>query len=52
VADETREEFGRPWGLIAMNQIAGQRAGARLLIAGPAYARNERRELAAHTSGA
>lgn len=47
VADETREEFGQPWGLIAMNQIAGRRGGARLQITGPNFATTQRRALAA-----
>jgi hypothetical protein len=52
VADETREEFGQPWGLIAMNQLAGRRAGARLQITGPAFAATKRRALAAATLAA
>lgn len=35
VAANTREEFGQPWGLIAMNQLAGRNAGAKFLISGP-----------------
>lgn len=47
VAANTREEFGQPWGLIAMNQLASQRAGAKILITGPKLVRNKRRTLAA-----
>ena len=47
VAATTREEFGQPWGLIAMNQLASQRAGAKILITGPRLARDKRRALAA-----
>ena len=52
VADNTCEEFGKPWGLIAMNLLAGRTSGARLLLAGPKLARDQRRELAAETQTA
>lgn len=51
VAANTREEFGQPWGLIAMNQIAGSSAGAKILITGPLLVREKRRALAAATEG-
>ena len=46
VAANTREEFGQPWGLIAMSQLTDGRAGARILITSPALVRNKRRALA------
>jgi hypothetical protein len=49
VAATTREEFGQPWGLIAMNQLVGHRAGAKILITGPALVRNKSRELSVVT---
>ena len=47
VAATTSEEFGKPWGLIAMDQASGRRANASLLIAGPKLVRTKQRELAA-----
>jgi hypothetical protein len=49
VAANTREEFGQPWGLIAMNQLAGRNAGAKMLISGPLLVLDKRRALAAGT---
>jgi hypothetical protein len=46
VAANTREEFGQPWGLIAMSQLVSGRAGAKILIASPTLVRNKRRALA------
>jgi hypothetical protein len=46
VAATTREEFGEPWGLIAMNEAGNRRAGASLLIAGPLLVRQKERPLA------
>ena len=46
VAANTRDEFGQPWGLIAMNQLAGGRAGAKLLISGAGLVLSKRRDLA------
>ena len=46
VAANTREEFGQPWGLIAMSQLVNGRAGAKILIASPKLVRNKRRALA------
>lgn len=46
VAANTREEFGQPWGLIAMSQLVNGRAGAKILITGPILVRNKRRALA------
>jgi hypothetical protein len=47
VAANTREEFGQPWGLIAMNQLANRKAGAKLLISGPKLVLNKRTKQAA-----
>jgi hypothetical protein len=49
VAADTREEFGQPWGLIAMNQLASRRAGGKILITGPTLVVNKRRARAAVT---
>lgn len=47
VAANTRDEFGQPWGLLAMNQLAGARSGARILIASPHLVTNKQRSLTA-----
>ncbi len=52
VAADTREEFGQPWGLIAMNQLAGRRAGARLQITASSFAISLRRALSVASPGA
>jgi hypothetical protein len=49
VAADTREEFGQPWGLVAMNQLATRQAGATMLITGPGFTIDRRRDLAAAT---
>lgn len=49
VAGKTRDEFGKPWGLIAMNQLAGARSGARLLITSPRLVTNQQRALSTAT---
>ena len=50
VAATTRNEFGKPWGLIAMNQlVTGRASGASLLITGPCLVRSKSRALAAAT---
>jgi hypothetical protein len=38
VARNTREEFGQPWGLIAMFLASGGKAEASVRIAGPKFA--------------
>jgi hypothetical protein len=35
VVSKTKKQFGDPWGLVAMDQASGGRAGARALITGP-----------------
>ncbi len=47
VAATTSEQFGEPWGLIAMDQVSGRRAAADLLIAGPKLVRTKQRVLSA-----
>jgi hypothetical protein len=37
VASNTKAEFGDPWGLIAMDQASGGKAGAKALITGPDF---------------
>ena len=39
VAKSTREEFGQPWGLVAMNEASGRRAPRSILILGPRFVR-------------
>lgn len=45
VAATTREEFGEPWGLVAMNEAASRRAGATILITGPKLVRMKERAM-------
>jgi hypothetical protein len=45
VASNTREEFGDPWGLIAMDQVSGSRASARAQIMGPGLAVTKERNV-------
>jgi hypothetical protein len=44
VTSNTKEEFGQPWGLVAMDRVSGCRAAARVQIAGArfAFARNSK----------
>jgi hypothetical protein len=35
ITSDTKDEFGQPWGLVAMDQVSGKRASARLQIVGP-----------------
>jgi hypothetical protein len=46
VAATTTEEFGKPWGLLAMNEAANRRPGATITIAGPKLVRAKERSLA------
>jgi hypothetical protein len=43
VAATTREEFGQPWGLLAMNEASGRRAPVSMLIQGPRFVRAQDR---------
>ncbi len=47
VTKKTAEEFGQPWGLVAMNQVARRRAGASIIITGPKLVRVRSKALAA-----
>ena len=38
VASNSKEEFGQPWGLVAMDRVSGRRAAARVQIAGARFA--------------
>ena len=44
VAADTREEFGRPWGMIATDQLAGSQSNASIVFTGPVinFARQRR----------
>jgi hypothetical protein len=50
VVATTSEEFGEPWGLIAMDQASGRRASASVLIASSQLVRMKQRTLAAAAS--
>ena len=52
VVATTSEEFGEPWGLIAMDQASGRRASASLLIASPKFVSMKQRTIAAAASSA
>ena len=47
VVSTTSEQFGEPWGLIAMDQASGRRADATILITGPKLVRTKQRVFAA-----
>jgi hypothetical protein len=53
VTGNTREEFGQPWGLVAMDRVSGCRAAARVQIAGArfAFARSRQDVAAAAAAG-
>jgi len=51
VAGSTREEFGQPWGLVAMYLLVGRSAGAKLMVSGPRLVVSRRREPAAAIGG-
>jgi hypothetical protein len=51
VAATTREEFGQPWGLLAMYRLTGPHAAAKILISSPSLVRNSRRALTGQTVG-
>jgi hypothetical protein len=52
VAAKTTEEFGKPWGLLAMNEAANRRPGAAIVITGPSLVRAKERALTAAASPA
>jgi len=35
ITSNTKDEFGQPWGLVAMDQVSGRRASARMQVSGP-----------------
>jgi hypothetical protein len=47
VAATTSDQFGEPWGLVAMDEVSGRRAGATILITGPKVVRTKERILSA-----
>jgi hypothetical protein len=47
VASKAREQFGSPWGLVAMYRVSGARAAAAGSITGPGYVFTSERPLAA-----
>ena len=49
VAATTHDEFGQPWGLIAMNQLVGHTSGAKLILSSTSLVRSKSRDLAAVT---
>jgi hypothetical protein len=51
VAVETKEEFGRPWGLIAMDLLTGNRSDAHVTFTGPVISLTKARPLAAGAAG-
>jgi len=51
VAADTKEEFGRPWGLIAMDMLTGHRAEARATFIGPVISMNRARPVAMGVGG-
>lgn len=52
VAAKTTEEFGKPWGLLAMNEAANRKPGAAIVITGPNLVRAKERALTAAASPA
>jgi hypothetical protein len=46
VAANTREEFGQPWGMVAMDLVSGRRADARIRITGSRLALSAERPMA------
>jgi hypothetical protein len=51
VAAETKEEFGRPWGLIAMDLLTGKRSDAHVTFTGPVISLTKARPIAAAAPG-
>ncbi|MGO9271170.1 MAG: hypothetical protein ACLQOO_13095 [Terriglobia bacterium] len=47
VASTTSEQFGEPWGLIAMDEASGRRGVANILITGPKLVLTKQRALSA-----
>lgn len=51
VAVDTKEEFGRPWGLVAMDLLTGNRSEARVTFTGPVISLSRVRPVAAAVAG-
>lgn len=51
VAEETKEEFGRPWGLIAMDLLIGNRSEAHATFTGPVISLTKTRTVATAVAG-
>lgn len=47
VASTTHEQFGEPWGLIAMDQASNRSANAEILVTGPKLVRSSKRAISA-----
>jgi hypothetical protein len=47
VAATAHEEFGEPWGLVAMDQASSRSANAEILVIGPKLVRSCQRSIAA-----
>jgi hypothetical protein len=52
VASQTQDQFGQPWGLIAMDRASGSQAGARVQITGSRVSLSAARTTAAATLAA
>jgi len=50
VAATTSEQFGEPWGLVAMDQASGRKAAATILITGPKLVFTKERTITAAAS--
>jgi len=51
VTSETHDQFGRPWGLVAMDQISGCRAAASVHLAGPRFTLVRQRSIGRSAAG-
>ncbi len=51
VAANTKEQFGQPWGLVAMFNASGRTAPARFLVSSPALQASGRQALKATKGG-
>ncbi|HWC96711.1 MAG TPA: hypothetical protein VG456_08175 [Candidatus Sulfopaludibacter sp.] len=51
VAANTKDEFGQPWGLIAMNQLTGRKGGAKMLLSSPKLVLDKQSKPAAAVGG-
>jgi hypothetical protein len=51
VAARTTEEFGQPWGLVAMHEVSRRAAAASILIVGPSFALSRSKALVRAAGG-